>query len=145
MAHRVITLLGEPIVTEPGKATEAIKPGMLVKGEASVSLQTIDGLKAPMRIALERDEAGRGIDTTYGSESSDYAVDDIVKVGHFGHGMRFLGWVASGANLAADALVESSGNGKFEALAGAEPLARVVEAVDNSAGPGDARIVLEVI
>lgn len=154
MARRVITLLGDPIVTEEGVATEAITPGYLVKGQGSISKSDVDGLVAPMRIALERDELGRGIDSSAGAasqdanivtqQSPDYAIGDTVKVGAFGGGMRFYGFIASGQNITADDLLEAAGDGTFEALAGIHPLVRAVESV-NATDPGDTRIRLEVI
>lgn len=149
---RVITLLGNPIVTEDGEASEAIKPGHLVKGQGTVAKQTTATTKVPVRVALERDELGKGIDSTPGSsldtnnsvaaQSADYASGDTVKVGAFAGGDRFLGWVASGVNVAADALMESAGDGTVRALTGAEPIVRALEAVNATA---DTRIRLEVI
>ena len=154
MARRVITLLGNPIVTEEGVAGEIITPGYLVMGQATIVKSTVDALKAPMRIALERDELARGLDGTAGAasldtniqagESPDYAVGDTVKVGAFGAGMRFYGFIASGQNITADGLLEGAGDGTFEDLAGAEPLVRAVESV-NATNPGDTSIRLEVI
>ena len=139
MARRVITLMGEDLVTvtEDGQASEAITPGYMVMGFGTIAKQTIDALKAPMRVALEREEMGNDIDV-------DYAIGDTVKVGHFPPGSRFYGWLVSGETIAAGDLLEATGAGNFEALAGAEPLTMAVEAV-TSVAPGDTRIRLEVI
>lgn len=154
MARRKVMLLGNPIITEDGAAGEAIAPGYLVEGQATILKCTIDGLKAPMRVALERSEFGRGVDDTPGSSSSDgniqtgttaaYASGETVKVGALTAGMRFYGFIASGQDITADDLLESSGDGTFEALAGAEPLVRAVETIE-ATDPGDTRIRLEVI
>ncbi len=156
MARRVITLLGNPIVTEEGVAGEVIRPGYLVMGQATILKSTVDALKAPIRVALERDELGRGIDGSAGSasldtnivaqQSPDYAVGDTVKVGAFGAGMRFYGFIVSGQNITADDLLEGAGDGTFETLAGAEPLVRAVESVDASGFvEADVRIRLEAM
>lgn len=137
MARRTIALMGSPITTEDGAATEAITPGYLVEGFTSIAKSTIDALKAPVRVALERDEMGKDIDT-------DYAIGDTVKVGHFHAGQRFQGWLVSGETIAAGDLLEATGAGNFEALAGAEPLVMAVEAV-TSVAPGDTRIRVEVL
>jgi hypothetical protein len=138
--------MGTPMITEEGVAGEVITPGYLVEGQATVNKSTIDGLKAPIRVALERDELGKGIDDTRGSETADYAVGDTVKVGHFHMGQRFLGFIASGQDITADDLLEAAGDGTFEALAGAEPLVRAVESVDATGyEESDVRIRLEVI
>ena len=155
MSHRRgIALLGTPIYTEDGEATEVINPGYLVEGQTAISLSTIDGLKAPIRVALERDELGRGVDGSVGENSLDtnavagetaaYAVGETVKVGAFHAGQRFLGFIVSGQDITEDDLLEAAGDGTFEILAGAEPLVRAVESVNN-VNPDDAAIRLEVI
>lgn len=145
MARRVITLMGAPIVTEDLEALEAITPGYLVEQPAAgVSKQTITDLAAPATVALERDELGKGIDGSVGSETADYAIGDTVKVGHFAPGMRFYGFVASGQTLLQDALLDSAGDGTLQAMAGLRPMARALEAVTSS-DPGDTRIRVEVI
>ncbi len=155
MARRAIALLGTPIYTEEGQATEVITPGYLVEGQTSIALSTIDGLKAPIRIAMERDEMGRGIGAVGASSldtnavaslSADYAIGDTVKVGAFHAGQRFLGFIVSGQDITADDLLEAAGDGTFEILAGAEPLVRAVETVDASGVvEADVPIRLEVI
>ncbi len=151
---RVITLKGDPVISEEGQATEVITPGYLVAGQTSIAKSVVDGLVAPIRIALERDELGRGIDASAGASLdtneqaqlvADYASGENVKVGHFKSGERFLGFIASGQNITADDFLETSATaGTFEALAGIHPLVRAVESV-NATDPGDTRIRLEVI
>lgn len=141
MLKRTIALLGSPIVTEEGEAAAAITPGYLVEGQTAIAVCTVDALKTPIRVALERDELGDDIDVAY-------AIGDTVKVGAFHAGQRFLGYIASGQTITADDLLESSGSGgtagTFEALGGAEPLVRAVESV-SAVAPGDTAIRLEVI
>ena len=75
---RSIILKGCPVVNEEGAASEAIKPGYLVKGVSTISLQTATTGYAPRALALERDELGRGIDDTYRSsaDAAAYAIGD---------------------------------------------------------------------
>ncbi len=139
MARHVIALLGgKPVITEEGQATEAITPGYLIKGQTSIAKQTVSATKVPVRVALERDELGNTID-------DDYAIGDTVKVGAFHAGQRFYGFVASGETVAVDALLESAGDGTIQALAGAEPIVRAVDAVTGNVGVVDVRLRVEVI
>ena len=137
---RVVTLKGCPILNEDGAATEVIKPGHLVKGVTSIAKQTATTGVVPARYAQERDELGRGIDTTYGVESPNYAVGDTVKVGAYHAGCEHAAWIASGQNIAADDRLESAGDGTLAILSSGVAIARALEAVNNSAGPGDALI-----
>ncbi len=125
MARRVITLLGQPIVTEDGVAGEAITPGMLVEGQTTI-MKHSGGTVKSTRFALEREEMGKDIDT-------DYAVDDVVKVGTFKPGERVNALVASGVNVAADVELESAGDGTLQALTTGVAIGRAVEAVNATA------------
>jgi hypothetical protein len=140
MARRVIALLGTPMILEEDKAAEAITPGHLVDYDASGNLVKNASAADPAArtFALERDEMGKDIDTAY-------AIGDQVKVGSFHLGQRVYGFTPSGQNLAKGAKLESDGAGRFVVLASGEALARTVEAVNNSAGPGDARVRIEII
>jgi hypothetical protein len=145
MARRVITLLGDPIVTEDGEATEAIKPGHLIQGVTAIALLASGG-EQPVRVALERDELGKGIDDVVGSgtatATSVYASGDTVKVGAFGGGMRWYGWLGSGESVSAGALLESNADGTLKAGT-TNPIAMALETVDASAA--DTRIRAEVM
>lgn len=124
---RSIVLRGCPTVNEEGAATEAIKPGYLVKGVTSIAKQTGTGW-VPKALALERDELGRGIDDTYRSsaDAAAYAASDVVKVGVFKSGDEAVGYVASGANISADDYLESKGDGLFKE-GSTNPIARAME------------------
>jgi hypothetical protein len=126
---RSVVLKGCPTVSEEGVATEAIKPGYLVKGVSSVSKQTGTTGSVPKAVALERDELGQGIDNTYqgsGTESASYASGDRVKVGVFKSGEESTGYVASGQNISEDDLLQSAGDGTF-AEGSTKPIARAME------------------
>lgn len=144
---RVIALLGMPVVTEDGNATEVITPGYMVEGVTSIQKNTVTGAGVPVRVALERSELGRGIDDSVSGSSSpagsaDYAVGETVKVGHFQAGDRFFGFVASGFNEAAGAFVEAATAGVV-AAGTTNPIGFITEAV-NATDPGDVRVTVEV-
>lgn len=127
---RSIVLKGCPIVNEDGKATEAIKPGYLVKGVTSIAKQT-STTKVPKALALERDELGRGIDDTHkgsGTDAAAYAINDRVKVAVFAAGMEATVYVGSGANIVEDDLLESAGTGLF-VEGSTNPIARAKETI----------------
>jgi len=131
--RRVIALLGQPIVNEDGAAGEAIKPGYLVKGVTTILKHSTAAGACPRTFALERDELGRGIDSTYGSETPDYATGDTVKVGSFAPGMRVLAWVASGQTISEDDFVESAGDGTLRVFSAGVKIGRALEAVTATA------------
>jgi len=136
---RVIQLLGQAIQNEDDKAAEAITPGHLVTNDSNgdvIKHNVADGVATP-RFALEREELGLGIDDAY-------AIADTVKVGAFKKGMRVNALIGSGANIAKNAQVSSAGNGKLKAGT-TNPVGIAVRAVNNAAGPGDARICVEII
>jgi hypothetical protein len=133
---RSIVLRGSPIINEDGVTATAITPGTLVKGVTTIAAQDSDGGYAPRTLALERDEMGKDIDVAYAS-------GDTVKVAAFKPGERALALIASGQNIAEDGHLESAGDGTLCAYGSGVVLARALEAVNNSAGPGNARIRVE--
>ena len=137
MARRVIALKGVPFVNEDGVAAEAIKPGHLVSGVTSISLN--DGDPCSRTFALERDELGDDID-------EPYAVGDVVEVGSFYPGQRVYAWLASGQNVSEGEFLEPQTNGLLTAYSSGTRIARALEGVDASA-PTDgiaSRIRVEV-
>lgn len=141
MAKKVIWLLirGERLVNEDGAAGEAITPGMLVKGEATILKATVvTAIGVPKRFALEREEMGKGIDTAY-------AIGDVVKVGTAGSGDRINALIAAGVNIAVSAMMESAGDGTLRAFTNGTPIARAIEAVDNTVPAVPARIRVEIL
>jgi hypothetical protein len=128
---RTVVLKGTPIVSEEGTASEAIKPGYLVKGVSTIAKQTGTTGSVPKAVALERDELGAGIDDTHrgsGTIAAAYASGDRVKVGVFKSGEEATGYVASGQNIAEDDLLESAGDGTY-AEGSTKPIARAMEAL----------------
>lgn len=141
--RRVIALLGQPEILddeEMCEAAEAITPGHLVGWNAGGLLvkHATAGGNAARNFALEREELGDDIDTAYAS-------GDQVKVGAFKQGDRVYSIIASGQDIEKGEFLESAGNGKLRVLASGTPLAQAVEDVDNSAGPGDARLRVQIV
>ena len=138
MARKSITLLGQPITTEDGAAIEAITPGMLVEGVASIANFDTAGGPAARNFALEREELGSGIDAAYAS-------GDTVKVGSFVPGAHVNALIASGQNISIDAFLEPGAvDGTLRVFGSGTIIGRALEAVDNSSGPGNARLRIEV-
>lgn len=132
----VIRLLGHPVYNEDGAATEAITPGMLVKGVSEIAKQTVNDAIVPVTVALEREEMGKSID-------DDYAIGDTVKIGAFGKGQRFLGILASGEDIAEGELLQSAGGGLLTTAASAAvAIGRSLEEIETTA---ITRVRVEVI
>src|SRR5262245_10141665 len=139
MAKRVIALMGEPIQTEDWAAAEAITPGHLVNVNSSgllIKHATSTGVAA-RRFAMARDEMGQDIDVAY-------AIGDTVKVGCFHQGQRVYAFLASGQNVALGAFLSSNGAGLLTGST-TNSVAQALEAVNNTAGPGAARITVEIL
>lgn len=147
---RTIVLMGVPIITEDGEANEAIFPGYLLEGTTGSTIlkQTSSG-NQPVRVALERDELGRGIDDSLGigeAGSAAYAVGETVKIGAFSAGDRFLGFVASGVSVAVDELMDSAGDGTFaDGATAPNSMVRALEAKTGGLGIVDVPIRVEVV
>jgi hypothetical protein len=132
-------------VTQVGDvvASEAITPGHLVErfnssGTAKFRKCTlVTGATLPA-FALNQSMLNKGVDDAYAS-------GDLVEVAIGSKGATFWAIIASGQNIVAGARLESAGNGTLRALASGVAIAQAVRGVDNSAGPGDARIPVEVI
>lgn len=135
---RQVTLRGTPIINEEGAAGVAIKPGYLVDGVSTIVPHATAAGNCPRTFALERDEMGVGIDSTYtqantGVGSPDYAIGDTVKVGAFHPGCQVVAWLASGQTITENQRLESAGNGTLRAIAAGVILARAMEAVTATA------------
>ena len=121
-------------------ASEIITPGMLVEtvdsGGALKVQKHATAAGAGHRFATEASMLNNGIDV-------DYAAGDLVETSEGGPGTSFLAIIASGANIARGAKLESAGNGKVRAWTASPTPLKALEAKDNSAGPGDARIRVE--
>ncbi len=124
----------------------AITPGMLVElsaGEVQPH-STSAGLAAPVMFAVE----GLNLDAaslTMGDIDTDYDDDGAaVKVWYPKQGAEAYAFLVAGGNVAAQALLESNGDGYLKAGT-THPVARALEAKNNGAGSAAARIKVEVI
>lgn len=146
MSERVITLKGNPEVTEPGVAGVIMSPGRLVTGIGTLALQTAVSDAAGRRVVLERDELGRGINTSIGEFTSalaaDYPAGETVKVGAFATGMQFTGFLISGEDVNAGALLEAAAGGGM-AAGTTNPKYFTLEDKDTTGG--EAMIQVEVL
>lgn len=96
MARNVILLKNQPqcSIEENDVADEAIIPGHLLKITATgVAKNTANADDVVRRVALERDELGKGIDTAY-------AIGDCVKTATLVPGNHAYLFLASGQNAA---------------------------------------------
>lgn len=122
-------------------ASETITPGMLIErfNAAGVIRFKKHATAGQMchTIATDQSMMNLGVD-------SAYAANDLVEASVLGPGATFWGLIASGANIAAGDMLASAGNGKLQAVGGGTPTFKAIENKNNSAGPGDARIRVEV-
>lgn len=132
----------EKLVINDLAAEEAITPGMLLERHSSTGvnrLRKAATAKAPgTLVATEQSSVGKGIDDAY-------AANDLVEAVNGKQGDVFYMIIASGANIVFGTKLENAGNGKLRAWTDASQAFNALETVDNSAGPGDARIRVEVM
>lgn len=119
----------------------AITPGMLIERYAVGTVPTFrphtNADSEGSIYAMEQSMMNLGVDVPY-------AIGDLVQAAVARPGTTVWAIVASGANVAAGAKLSSAGNGKLKAGT-TKAIAVAVESKDNSAGPGDARIRVEVL
>jgi hypothetical protein len=123
-------------------ASEAITPGMLVERFNNAGVirwrKSTRTDKRNTLVATDHPMANKGVDDAY-------AAGDLVEVSEGNTGDTFWMLIASGANIAAGAQLTDAGNGKIKAVGSGIPCFEALENVNNSAGPGDARIRVEVV
>jgi hypothetical protein len=135
--------LGGPVTYENTiAASEAITPGMLIErfnngGITRFRKSTRTGLQNSI-YAVEQTMLNKGI-------TDDYAANDLVEAIECGPGATIYAIIASGANIAFGARLTDAGNGKLKAVGSDIACAEAIENVNNSAGPGDARIRVTVV
>lgn len=123
-------------------ASAAITPGHLI--------ERFDSAGAPF---FRKHSAAGGAGSTYATEQNmnnlsvdvAYGVNDLVEATVGEPGTTIWALIASGQNIANGQKLESAGNGTLRALAAGVAIALAVEAKNNSAGPLDARIRVEVV
>lgn len=126
-------------------ASEAITPGMLIELVASGGVEkyqkhaTAGAAPAGRQtFAMEQSMLNQDVDDAY-------AAGDLVQAIIGVPGTTIWAIIASGANIAVSDKLSSAGNGKLQAVGGGTAMAVAKEAKNNSAGPGDARIRVELI
>lgn len=124
-------------------ASEAITPGMLVErfnaaGVIRYRKHATADVACVRAVATEQSMLNLGVD-------DPYAANDLMEVSEGGGGSYFWMLIGSGANIAAGAKLGSAGNGLLKAVGAGVPLFAATENVDNSAGPANARIRVEVV
>lgn len=136
-----IWLGGPRTVVNHIPASEAIMPGMLIEVTNS------GGLPA-YRKAATADSEG----STYATEQAHfnltvddaYAANDIVEASVGVPGSYFWALIGSGQSVVNGATLGNAGTGYLKA-ATTKVIARAAETKDNTAGPGAARIRIEVV
>lgn len=109
MAHRTITLKGDPILKEAGAGEAGIYPGMLVEkaADGDYELQDVAGENCARDVALEDDLKGNEVGTVY------TAANRMV-VGSFRRGDEVAALVASGENIAIGDRLAAKGDGYWK-------------------------------
>jgi hypothetical protein len=137
-----ILLAGDWLLENSLAASEAITPGMLVETFASAGVnrwRKHSTAAGPCRSVMkDMPMLNKGIDDAC-------AAADLIEVIEGSPGASFYGIIASGANISFGDKLESAGNGKLRAWTASVTPMRALETVNNSAGPGDARIRVEVL
>jgi len=137
-SKNTIYLMGNPIYTEEGVAGEAgILPGHLLQGVSTLLKNTVADLPCLVAVAHERDEANKSIDDAY-------VLNDVVKLGVYKAGERFLGIILSGVVATEGAFLASAGNGTLKIGTAATAIGRSLEAI-TAAASGNTRIRVEVL
>lgn len=149
-----ILLRGTPESDEAlAKASEAIKPGMLLQRhtDGTFKKHATAGVQTAPLIAREADIYGRGIDDAY-------ADGETVLSWHGKKGERFYMFLKTGNNVAIDAVLQSAGDGTLQAATAGSQLTtgnytytpagiglfKALEAVNNASG-NPVRIRVEVM
>lgn len=138
---RIIHLAGHGTSINDVPAGAAITPGMLIERYSNSGVPTFRAHStaagnAVPTFALDQRQMNKGIDDAY-------AAADLVDALVCWPGAVVYAIIASGQNIAAGNFLESAGNGKLRVLAAGKAIAQAVEDVNNSAGPGDARLRVE--
>jgi hypothetical protein len=145
MSNNTILLGPDGIRKEhPLQASKDVTPGMLLEYAETTSFDvqphsSDGGAVKPVMIAVEEPEnSGHGIDDAYTVDG------EIVQVDYSCPGQDRLMLLAAGENATLGALLESAGDGTLE-VGSSNPVAKAIEAVNNTAGYVAVRIQVEVI
>jgi len=121
MARNVINVNDHDVLKREAVAAGAITPGMLIARATTgkVAVHTVANGVAQLRIALENQLFGKGIDDAY-------AADDRVPYMIARSGDEFNGLIAEGQNVAISYKLISAGNGLFQKASPTETKASIV-------------------
>lgn len=142
-APNTVFLGGERVQINDLAASAAITPGHLVErfnnaGVIRFRKHASAGGDTARLVATEQLLFNKGVDDAY-------AANDLVEVSAGQGGSTFWMLIASGQNIAAGDALESAGNGTLRVFGSGVKLFSAIENKDNSAGPSDARIRVEVV
>jgi len=124
-------------------AKEAITPGMLVERVNTAGVwqwqkhATAAG-NTGRAVATEQSMLNKGVDDAY-------AALDLMEVSELAGGSSAWMLIASGQSIVYGQKLESAGNGTLRAIAAGTALFVALETKNNSAGPANARIRVEVV
>lgn len=132
---------GPKIEVNDVAAGGAITPGMLIErynstGTPLFRAHSVAG-GAGSTYALNQSMLNKGVD-------DPYAIGDLVEAAVLQKGSTAWALIASGANIANGDPLSSNANGTLKAASGTT-IAIALESKNNSAGPGNARIRVEVV
>jgi hypothetical protein len=115
---------------DEGRAAEAVTPGHLI--DLDVNLKVVKHATAAAvanvlpRFAIEDGLAGKTIEDAY-------AANDLVFLHYAQEGDEIYALLDAGENVAANAVLESAGNGNLQAVTTGRAIAKTLEAVDATA------------
>lgn len=139
-----VHLAGPVVEVNDLAAGVAITPGMLIDvyapsaGVVKVRPHATAAGFCQKRVALNLSMLNKGVDDAY-------AIGDLVELGIGTNGSTFWMLIPSGQNISAGNFLESNGDGKLRVFGSGSRLFQALEDKNNSAGPGDARIRVEVV
>lgn len=137
----VVHLAGHGTTVNDLAAGGTITPGMLVErysasGTPKFRAHSTAAEYGSATFAVDQREMNKGL-------ADDYAAGDLVHAIVLWPGAVVYSIIASGQNIAAGDFMESAGDGTLRKLASGKPIVQATEDVNNSAGPGSARLRVE--
>lgn len=149
MAGRNGIVLRGDYIQKEGKASVAVKPGMLIEWDGNTVGTTL-GVRPCTKagavlgatrkaFAVENDLVGQGL-TPENTTTDQYDISDTVKYGVFQRGAEIQAWLKTGNNVVIGDALASGGAGNLQKVAttiGAddeEVVAYAMEALNNAAG-----------
>ncbi len=135
---KTIWLGGEVTRVNIETADAAITPGNLIERSAT---------------GYKKHSVAGALGTTYADNQSSlnlgvdvaYAIGDLVEAIIGRPGTSVWALLPSGANITKGDKLGSNGDGTLHAVGGGTEIARALESINNTAGPGTARIRVEIV